>query len=201
MTMNSKTPRREVILAAVDHTDLRLMIVQEAAALAQGRPNAELHVLHVLEWVPSEANAPVTPSMTDVLEETRKMLERACEQAAEVFAGPVFAHVAAGVAWRETVQLAESLGATLVVVGTRDMSATKPSCPVFVVRQKSAEMVPEIEPVCPDCAAHRVATKGAELWCERHHQKRHVHGRLHYQLPPGFGSGSMLVHASTNSHL
>jgi len=215
MTTNEHAPHREVILAAVDHTDLGTLIVQRASALANAHPSAELHILHVLEWVPSEANAPITPSMTDVLEETRKMLERACEQAADVFPGAVFAHVAAGVAWREIVQLSESLGATLVVVGTRQMSATKrfflgsvaedvvrkASSPVFVVRQKLAPVVPEIEPLCPDCAAHRVSTKNAELWCTRHQEKRHVHGRLHYQLPAGFGSGSMLVHASNNSHL
>jgi hypothetical protein len=65
-------------------------------------------------------------------------------------------------------------------------------CPVLVVRPKDyhARSGQEIEPPCPDCVATQKQTARATLWCERH-SARHPHGRLHYELPPTFGVGSM----------
>ncbi|HEX7453530.1 MAG TPA: hypothetical protein VF294_14650, partial [Polyangiaceae bacterium] len=50
-------------------------------------------------------------------------------------------------------------------------------CPVFVVRPKALPAeVPKIEPPCPRCVETRVATGGAEYWCEQHRER---HGQRH----------------------
>ena len=59
-------------------------------------------------------------------------------------------------------------------------------CPVVVLREKSHNpewKIPEIEPVCPDCAKVREETRGEALWCARH-SEHHIRGHaLRYDNP------------------
>jgi hypothetical protein len=63
-------------------------------------------------------------------------------------------------------------------------------CEVTVVRDKNHKAewrVPEIEPVCPECAKVRAATNGARLWCDRHSEH---HVRAHVYSSAGRGPES-----------
>lgn len=205
---SSSTPR-VVILAAVDATAASEQVTVTASRLAKAMLGAELHLLHVIDVAPRDATPGdgTFPSTTQALEESRKVLEKASDAVAKTFEGRVVGHLAAGTAWREIVQLAANLQADLVVVGTHDRKgiqrlmigsvaeqvAKKAQCAVLVARAKDYHSdVPEIEPPCADCVAKQRESKGATLWCDRH-TSRHVQGRLHYESPPSFGVGSMLI--------
>ncbi len=115
-------------------------------------------------------------------------------------------HLGSGESWRQIVQMAASLRADLVVVGTAGRTGVArlalgsvaeqvvrhAGCPVLVARPKSYEARAEdgIEAPCDDCLAVRLKTNRGTLWCARH-SAHHPQGRLHYELPPTFALGSM----------
>jgi hypothetical protein len=153
--------------------------------------------------------APALPTVTDVLEGGRHILDRLGKVAAERFPGKVVGHLAAGSPWREIVQFAANLHADLIVVGTHDRKGIKrlvlgsvaesvaknAQCAVLVARAKDYHTrdVPEIEPPCPDCLVVQRESAGEKLWCERH-AAHHPHGRIHYDnAPPSFGQGSQII--------
>ncbi len=195
MSNHTPTPRT-VILAAIDASPAGPIVAAAGAYFAQ-LPNAELHLVHVVE-------VPNAKHLTAQLEEGRNVLERASQG----FAVPPTLHIAAGAPQTEILQVAANLGADLLVLGTQELSsierlllgsvvevvARRACCPVYIVRRKDYDhkAVPEIEKPCPDCVARQNETHGTELWCTRHSQ-RHVHGRLHYELPQTFAVGSMNV--------
>jgi nucleotide-binding universal stress UspA family protein len=187
-----------VIVAGVDTTTTNQAVVRNAAMIAGGYSGAELHLVHVLDRVSPDA-------LTAQLERARDLLE-----SMEKIAGParVTLHISAGEPWTQIVQLAANLHADMVVVGTHDMSKVERAllgsvaekvvrnsqCPVYIVRPKAwhEKPAPQVEPACPECLRTQRETAGAKLWCERHAQ-RHVHGKLHYEIPESFGVGSMLI--------
>ncbi len=203
MTPDSADRPRHVVLAAIDDSEAAAEVVRGGAREAT-YGGGELHLVHCLP-LPLDA----AQSTTRTLERGRQLLERMAEQAV----GPsrVMLHLAAGAAWLEIVQLAANLHADLIVVGTHNYSTLKrlvigsvaeqvvrkASCPVLVMRGRDyhASSVPEILPPCADCLSVQRSSRGARLWCERH-STRHARGRLHYQLPEGFGEGSMLLRGS-----
>ncbi len=82
---------------------------------------------------------------------------------------------------------ASGLQVGLIVIGTRDRRGLtrallgsvaaavveKATCPVLVVRpidHSAADTIPDIEPLCEQCAVEREKSAGAELWCERHRE-------------------------------
>lgn len=200
MSHHESDKPRTVVLAGVDNTKAATEVVAFASRQASV-PGGELHLVHCLP-LPLDAGQ----STTTALEHGRELLESLAKHAH----GPerVVLHLAAGSPWLELVQISANLHADLIVVGTHDYTplkrlvlgsvaeqvVKKASCPVLVVRpiDYHKKEVPEIEPPCPDCLTTQRNSHGAQLWCERH-SKRHVHGRLHYELPRGFGQGSMLV--------
>lgn len=194
MTTLHPQPERAVILAAVDGSSVSLIAAAAAARFA-ALPGSEIHLVHVIEAFDVKDPNPC-------LEKGRAMLERV---AAESGLGPVAAlHLAAGAPWRKIVQLAANLQADLIVVGTHDLNLVektflgsvavqvvkKAHCPVYVARAKNySRAVLEIEPPCPECVKVQTETGRKQLWCGRH-TEHHVHGRLHYEMPEGFGAGS-----------
>lgn len=192
-----KLPPRTVILTAIDGTSAS----QEAAAAAArfaALPGSELHFVHV---IPSLTGRPDQAA----LDRGRTLLEGTAQVVG--VGEKVTLHVSAGKPWREIVQLAADLRADLVVVGTRGRGAVahmvlgsvaeqvvrNAGCPVHVARTKFFEQNgPEIEPPCPECTMAQERTRGETLWCTRH-ASRHVHGRLHYEIPEGFGAGNTFL--------
>ncbi len=204
------TKNRIVIVAAVDATSNAEQVIATSTALGGSLPGAELHLLHVVEAVPrdTEAGAPTFPTTTEMLEKARTLLDKDVQNAAQRFPGKIVGHIAAGTPWREIVQFATNVHADLVVVGTHDRKGLKrlvlgsvaeqvvraARCAVLVARARDpyATDVPEIEPACPQCLEVQKATNGEQLWCAQH-TTHHAHGRLHYESPPRFGVGSMLI--------
>jgi nucleotide-binding universal stress UspA family protein len=207
MMPNAKASRT-VIIAAIDATGASDAAVGTAAALAQGIIGAELHLVHVVAPLPEAAIPTIAPSAA--LDEARTFIDRIAGAAAERFGGRVAAHLTVGEPAREILQLAASLEADVIVVGTHAKNALermlvgsvslnvvkKARCPVVVARPKEYlhEDVPEIAPPCSKCLETQRASNGERLWCEQH-QGRHVHGRLHYEMPKGYGAGAMLLRA------
>ena len=213
--MTTGEPKRDpsqrfVIVAAVDDSSASSEVARTAADYAWMRPAAEVHLVHVLEpaYDTTAAAVDALALLRDALTAPSGLLSRARREIQATCDARVAAHVAAGQAWREIVQLAVDLEADLIILGTHGRSGVKrwmlgsvaevvvrkAPCPVFVVRKKAAHVsdVPEMEPPCPDCLAVQRETQGAKLWCA-HHAEHRVRPHLHYESPPGFGGGSMLV--------
>jgi nucleotide-binding universal stress UspA family protein len=206
--MPKTTTNRTVIIAAVDRTPASDPAATTAAALAQGITGAELHLVHVIAPLP-EAAFPVVPPNA-LLEDARKFIDGVTRTVADRFGGRIAAHLAAGEPAREILQLATDLEADVVVVGTHGKKALermlvgsvslnvvkKARCPVIVARPKEYvnDDVPEILPPCPRCLETQRVSAGERLWCEDH-SRQHAHGRLHYEMPKGYGAGAMLIRA------
>jgi nucleotide-binding universal stress UspA family protein len=206
--MPTTTANRTVIIAAVDRTPASDPAATTAAALAQGIAGAELHLLYAITPIP-EAAMPAIPA-TAMLEEGRKFIDGVAKTVAERFGGRVVAHLAVGEPAREILQLASDLAADVIVVGTHGKKALermlvgsvslnvvkKARCPVIVARAKEYvhDDVPEILPPCPQCIETQKASKGEKLWCEQHSARR-THAHTHYEMPKGYGAGSMLIRA------
>ena len=211
--MTSRTPTANpeptVYLVAIDATPAADHILEVACGLGAALGGAaELHLLHVVSLAPTSA-ALLTPASvlpTDLVEAGRLLLDRTTANAAGTFKGRIAGHLGAGEPWREIIQMASNLRADLVIVGTEGRTGLARAalgsvaekvvrhagCPVLVVRPKDyhSQDGQGIEPPCVDCVATQRATARAKLWCARH-SERHAHGRLHYELPPSFGVGSM----------
>jgi nucleotide-binding universal stress UspA family protein len=210
-TQNGNAPAPAIYLVAIDTTSSAAHVLEIACGLGTALGGAaELHILHVLGVTNPAATmgAATLASPTEALDGGRETLDRACVDAASKFKGRIAGHLAAGDPWREIIQMASSLRADLVVVGTAGKTGLArmalgsvaesvvrhAGCPVLVVRPKDyhARVVPEIEPPCPDCTAVQKETERAQLWCARH-STHHSHGRLHYEVPKGFAEGTMLL--------
>jgi nucleotide-binding universal stress UspA family protein len=200
-----------VYLVAVDGAAACSHVIEVAGGLAAALGGAaELHLVHVLGAAPGAPimgiGAVVTPA--DVLDVGRTVHDATCGEARARFTGKIVGHLAAGEPWREITQLAADLRADLVIVGTAGRTGLarlalgsvaekvvrNAGCPVLVVRPKDfhTAAVPEIEPPCPDCVKVQNETARKTLWCERH-GAHHAHGRVHYEVAPTFGMGSMLI--------
>jgi nucleotide-binding universal stress UspA family protein len=208
---NGPAPAPAIYLVAIDTTSASSHVLEIACGLGSALGGAaELHILHVIGVTNPAATmgAATLATPTEALESGRSVLDRACGEAAPRFKGRIAGHLAAGDPWREIIQMASSLRADLVVVGTAGKTGLArmalgsvaesvvrhAGCPVLVVRPKDyhARVVPEIEPPCPDCTAVQNETARAQLWCARH-STHHSHGRLHYEVPQSFAEGTMLL--------
>ena len=202
-------PAPAVYLVAIDDTPSATHVLDVACGLGAALGGAaELHILHVIAPLPTDAGlmtaAVVTPG--EWAEAGRQLLDRTTTSAATRFGGKIVGHLTSGEPWRQIMQMAANLRADLVVVGTAghtgiirialgsvaEKVVRHAGCPVLVVRPKDyhASAGEGIEPACADCLATQTETKRAKLWCERH-SAHHPHGRIHYELPPTFAMGSM----------
>jgi hypothetical protein len=115
----------------------------------------------------------------------------------------VVIHTMVGEPAQEIVSLAAALDADLIVVGTHGRRGIRRAvlgsvaervvrtagCPVFVARAKAhpeALKVPEIEPLCRECAGTRATSGGRELWCARH-AEHHVRAHVYSYAEGGHG--------------
>jgi nucleotide-binding universal stress UspA family protein len=196
--------QRFVILAAIDESPAADLVIARTATFARNVPGAEIHLLHVPDRF---THAPVTATTFD-LDHASRYIEGRVREAHGASSVPVVGHLFESEPASAVVQLAASLDADLVVVGTNDAPAVErwvlgsvaqkvmqhAACPVLVVRAKDhvRSHAPEIEPPCPDCIALQTASRGAKLWCARHGE-HHPRAHLHYEIAEGFGAGSSLI--------
>lgn len=211
METKSVTASPTVYLVAIDGAPSSEHVLEVACQLGGALGGAaELHLVHAMPVVPPATASAIGALMTsnELLEAGRAILDQASAHAASRFGGRIAGHLVVGDAAREITQLAASVGADLTIVGTAGKTGVKrlalgsvsekvvrhAGCPVLVVRPKDyhAPIVPEIEPPCPDCVATQARTSRAKLWCTRH-ETHHAHGRLHYEVPPSFARGTMLL--------
>jgi nucleotide-binding universal stress UspA family protein len=209
--MKSKISSPVVYVVAIDGAPSSQHVLEVACGLGSALGgNAEMHLVHVLGAAPSPSLGAMGPVIvpTDLLEGGRVVLDAASAHAAVRFGGRITGHLAAGAAAHEITQLASSLRADLVVVGTAGKTGIArlalgsvaekvvrmAGCPVLVVKPKDHQpsAIPEIEPPCDDCLAVQTSSARTKLWCERH-STHHAHGRLHYETPEGFAMGTMLL--------
>lgn len=198
-----------VYVAGVDATESASHVVEVAAKMATSLGPAELHLVHVIEVPAADSFAGATgATLTSALERGRALLDEHCGRAMQIFDGRVVGHLAAGEAWREIVQRAADLDADLVIVGTADRKGLKrlvlgsvaervtrkAQCPVLVARRKDyhGRIDSQIAPACPECLEVQRKTDRAQLWCEQH-AMNHPKPHRHYELPEGYGAGSMLI--------
>jgi nucleotide-binding universal stress UspA family protein len=196
--------QRFVILAAIDESPAADLVVARTAALARNAAGAEIHLVHI----PDRFTHARVSATTFNLDHASRYLEGKAREAHDASKVPVVGHLFESEPSSAIVQLAASLDADLVVVGTNDASAAerwllgsvaqkvmqRAACPVLVVRPKDhvRSHAPEIEPPCPDCIALQTSSRGAKLWCARH-SEHHPRAHLHYEVAAGFGGGSSLI--------
>ena len=197
-----------VVLAAIDLEPLSSLVFDQAAALASAHPRGEVHVVTVAEpQVPvmvypglAAPPEPRGPEGERVAQFCRERLHASFDDNPQARLPHVHVHTSVGRPADEIVWLAAHLDADYVVIGTHGRRGLKrllmgsvaekvmrlAGCPVIVLREKSHNpewKIPEIEPLCPDCAKVRAETGGEALWCARH-SEHHVHGHaLSYSNP------------------
>jgi nucleotide-binding universal stress UspA family protein len=191
------------IVVAVDFEQQSIGALRRAIAVAAVQ-NAELHVLCVREpgsLVPA-LHTDVPP---DALTRLRNLTTQELEAASAILESgripKVVTHLLGGSPAAEIVWLAAHLDADLIVMGTHgrkgvsrmmlgsvaEKVARTAGCPVLVERVKhhdEATKVPEIEPLCDRCQAHRIASNGAELWCAEH-GSHHLHSHVYHGRDDG----------------
>ncbi len=204
-------PARTVIVAALDRTAASDAVLETATGLVKSIPGAELHLINVIVADVVFPEGVVGPSMRLMFEEGRTFIDGMTERVASTCAARICGHLAVGAVHERVLQLAADLHADYIVVGTHgkrmlermilgsasEAIVKKALCTVIVARPKEYAIaeaklhIPEIEPPCKACVETQQATNGEKLWCAQH-SSRHAHGRLHYEVPPSFGVGSML---------
>jgi nucleotide-binding universal stress UspA family protein len=198
-----------VLLTAVDLEVGSSFVLQAALAVAAAHEPTDLHILAVatpafavgsdLATAPYAAMSQVdmgdfSRTISENIEEFRKREPRLPLLRVE-------AHRSIGNPADEIVWLAAHLNADRILLGSHNRRGLKrmllgsvaekvvrlAGCEVTVVRDKNHKAewrVPEIEPVCPDCATSRQISNGAKLWCTRHSQ---YHVRAHVYSSAGRG--------------
>jgi nucleotide-binding universal stress UspA family protein len=194
----SSTTTLRTVLVAVDYSENSKAALTKALELGGARPDANLHVIHVVEGPPPVDHRVWTPiselgleldeaRLHELVSECVSDFER--ENATRVLGFET--HVVRGDAAEQITRLAVDIDADLLLIGahaghwflrrfigsvTEHLVRTSP-CPVMVVPALAVENeAPQLAPACPRCIEARRASQGRELWCEDH---QHHHGRRH----------------------
>ena len=209
-TQKAPTTKPVVVLAAVDDTPRAAEVLRTAGLLARALVQAELHVLRVVEPPPVPLDGVIytmiaRPDLEAAIATGERAVEELAKTAASWFGGKIVRHIVMGQPANRIIELAESLHADVVVVGSHGHKTfarrvlgsvsgevvNGAPCSVLVARPPE-ELEPAIEPPCPDCVAARENSGGAAMWCARH-SVRHPHGELHYESAAPFSVGSMFI--------
>lgn len=178
---------RVVLLAALDDSERTGEVIAAAASLARALAGAELHLAHVVDAVDpprvSVGGSPLAvPGAAALLEQGRRFVRRCLDEARPQCPDRrIVGHVAAGPAWREIVQIAIDVDASLVVVGTRPRGALgqlllgsvaqtvvqRSPVPVLVAKHGPAPSG-DLAPACPGCLERQAASGGRTLFCDAH---------------------------------
>ena len=202
-TLMDRNTGKFLILAEVDFSEHGPSVLQSAVDLASTTPDAELHLVHAfgravradqLQWFPALS------ALTSI--EDSDAAGAALHRIAAAIPlrdTRVCAHVHEGSATTVIAELAEDLGADLVIVGNHDRGGGNRSffgsvaeklvrmapCPVLIIRPKSIPSSEPIAPPCPACEAGKRLTWGAHLRCIDH-APRHPGASTHHPTPSTF---------------
>ena len=171
--------RKFTVVVGLDFTDADGPAFDQAARLVLRVPGGELHLVHVFGTAPSPEKS------RDLVGHLRLYVDEKAEITPALRGVKVGIHLRGGKTVRELVQLATSVQADLIVVGshkgphvkdwlvgsTVERLVSRSAFPVLVAAPKPEDLEPHepaIEPPCPQCVATRVASGGKQWWCERH---------------------------------
>jgi nucleotide-binding universal stress UspA family protein len=200
-TSNDATSRPHVIVAATDFSEVSNLALQQAWQLASQRPDAELHVVHVVDerrgLSSKEAELEREEQLLAGLPD--ELRNHAVQQAQlgklPPLRRPLGVHVRLGKPAQAILQLAADLDAAMIVVGSHGRSGLDKlllgsvsaelvkagRLPVLVSRPKNLEGMAKsekLEPPCADCIRVRHESGGEQWWCELHgrpHAEHHIH--------------------------
>jgi len=206
------------ILVAVDleaHTDLA---IDTAVTMASQAPDTSLIVLHVFEpLVQFEFDKLINVEPAQKIDAVGKRVSDALQKYGATHPGARLpnaeVHVTLGrpaneIVWAaahfdvEAIVLASHgrRGVTRMLLGSIAEKVVRlAGCPVIVAKPKDHDptaKAAEIEPLCPQCADVRFASRGAKLWCERHSQHHH---RAHTYSSAGRVDAPSAATASTGT--
>jgi nucleotide-binding universal stress UspA family protein len=174
------------ILVGIDFSENGARVLQSAADLAFTTPEAELHLVHAFGPGVSADKLRWFSALSDLasIEDTDGAAAALDQLATSIPLGAerVCAYVQEGSAPSVISQVAEDIGADLVVVGTHDpASVNRPffgsiaeklvrtaPCPVLIIRRKSIPPDDRIVVPCSACEASKRLTWGAFRWCVDH---------------------------------
>lgn len=180
------------ILAAVSLDETGDWALFEGLRLARGRPDAELHVVHVVEGSvltdPGDVFRDTDERLADAPNKVRRRIERFWLE--EASPETVLGHFRLGAAAPMILRLAVDIAADIIVVGSHrstllrrwfsgsvsEAVARGAHCPVLIAMPKSyegAESSELVERSCTDCDEVRRASGDALGWCERHRRDYH----------------------------
>jgi nucleotide-binding universal stress UspA family protein len=201
--MGRNTSGKFLILMEVDFSENGASVLQSAAELTSTTPDAELHLVHAFGPVVRADQLRCFPALSDLTSiEDCDAAGAALHRIAASIAlrdTRVCAHVHEGSATTVIAQLAEDIGADLIVIGNHDRAGgncpsfgwiaeklvrTAP-CPVLIVRSKTMRSSEPIAPPCPACEAGKRLTWGAHLRCIDH-APRHPDASAHHQVRATF---------------
>lgn len=202
----AEQPRRYVIVAGVDFSEVSREALAEAGRMALLAERGELHVVHVVAnpVAPASIQGTMAPELSYLIE-----VDQAADKLRSTVASLALpdvrlaGHIRVGRPDREIAQLASDVGADLVVVGSyghrglerlllgsvAESLVRRCPCAVLVHRARSAPAWELIEKPCPDCVAVQKQTHGAKLWCVRH-SAHHVQAHTYHEYPESFGLGA-----------
>ena len=167
MSLPDAVAKKRIVLAAVDASTMREQVAQQAATLALSMDGAGLHLVHVIDTLPTMVGLGSSPYLAS---SHARPLQQVWSElghllvAAERRGLSTTGHVALGHPLRKILQLTADLEADVLVIGTHDPGklehllfgsvaeelVRKAPCPVFVVRPKrlAHPAVPDLLPPC-----------------------------------------------------
>jgi len=195
--------KHRTVVAGHDLSETSEEAVRVALSTAGAAQRGNLHLVHV---VPISALAPELGPPVPIEETLSAAREQMAALARRLDVPPnvaVSIHVVVGKADDVLVEIADSVEADLIVVGTHgrrgvsrmvlgsvaEQVVRKAPCSVLTARPHRRTAAESIEPPCPACAAASERA-GRRASCERH-TRQHPHAHTYAEMPPTFGIGSL----------
>ena len=195
-----------VILAALDRRSASPEVLATAVSLAARTPRAVLHLLHVVER-PIGVEAAALDLYQEELAAACRYLDETAKSVGARSDLAVVTDAPGDEVAGAILRTAATIDADLVLVGTSEPKPLarwllgsvaeevmrKAGCGVLVVRSKRHEPpgVPSVEGPCAACLAAQEAAHDPGARCAQHAHPLRQH--LHYEMPQGYGAGSMFV--------
>jgi nucleotide-binding universal stress UspA family protein len=196
------TNRKSVVLVGIDFGAMAPELLATAATFAKSA-GSEIHVAHVL---PASADGASRGEgvlrFANLADDARARLALLAKEI-RGSVDRIDLHIRLGRPDVEIAQLANDLGADLIVVGAHSQSALDrlllgsvaeslvrhAHCPVLTYRSRSTPAWEQIAPPCVDCLAVQRSTGRSRLWCDRHAQ-HHPRAHTYSEIPESFGMGA-----------
>jgi nucleotide-binding universal stress UspA family protein len=182
---------QQAIVVAIDFSDITPYVMERTRQEALLRPDATVHLVHVLPAPVIAPAAGLVPNlateMNETIERTRKELQKIGE--ATGLKGRLVGHVRIGSPVEELIGVAHDASADLIVVGasakglierallgsTANGLLRRAPCSVLIARPMLHD--PEIEPPRPD--------QNDDV-----HKRHHPQGHTYSELPDGVDTGA-----------